>query len=87
MCIQGIQAAKLEAKKAGRPLVDGDVDCACASSCDVGCIHFGDLNDQNSKVAKLTRNNRAYYALDEIGVQPNVAYMVKVRNKVEEELA
>jgi MoCo/4Fe-4S cofactor protein with predicted Tat translocation signal len=80
MCQQRIQEGKLEAKKAGLPLADGAIQTACSEACPVGCIVFGDLNDINSMVNKKSQNVRAYHALEETGVKPNVYYMTKVRN-------
>ena len=31
-------------------------------------------------VRAISENNRAYHALEEIGVKPNIFYMTKVRN-------
>ena len=45
-----------------------------------GVISFGDLNDNDSEVNKISKNNRSYHALEEIGVKPNIFYMTKVRN-------
>jgi len=83
MCVQSIQAGKLEAKKAGRPVKDGDIETACSAACGMGAITFGDLNDKGSKVRGLADGDRAYHMLEEIGVRPNVSYQVKVRNTVE----
>ncbi len=80
MCVQRIQAGKLEAKKAGTPVPDGSIDTACSAACGNGAIVFGDLNDKKSKVAVQHDDERAYYALEEIGVKPNISYMTKVRN-------
>lgn len=87
MCVGRIQAGKLEAKKDGRPVRDGEVQTACAEACSVGAIHFGDLNDTGSQVNKISENNRSYHALEEIGVQPNIYYMVKVRNEESDQQA
>ncbi|MDG1781449.1 MAG: TAT-variant-translocated molybdopterin oxidoreductase [Flavobacteriales bacterium] len=84
MCVQRIQAGKLEAKKNSTPVADGDVVTACAEACSVGAIKFGDLNDKKSEVRETSENNRAYHALEEVGVKPNIFYMTKVRN-IEEE--
>ncbi len=79
-CVQRIQVAKLEAKKAGQPLQDGAFKTACEQACPTGAITFGDLNDPNSRVSKLMEEPRGYYALSEINVRPSIRYMVKVRN-------
>ena len=85
-CIQKIQAGKLEAKKEDRPVVDGDVTTACADACPSDAIIFGDWNDTESNVRQATDGKRAYQALEEIGVKPNIWYKTKVRN-VDEEVA
>ena len=80
-CVQSIQGAKLVAKKEDRPIVDGDVSTACSDSCPADAIHFGDWNDSTSKIYNSTQEPRAYQALEEIGVKPNIWYKVKVRNE------
>jgi Fe-S-cluster-containing dehydrogenase component len=79
-CVQRIQAAKLEAKKAGQPLKDGSFQTACQQACPTGAIVFGDLNDPNSRISKLMEEPRGYYALSGINTRPSIRYMVKVRN-------
>lgn len=83
MCIQRIQAGKLNAKMEKRKVVDGDITTACQTACPANAIVFGDLNDPNSEVAKALKNERVYYVLEEINVQPNIGYMTKVRNTFE----
>jgi len=83
MCIQRIQAGKLQAKIEKRPLKDGDVTTACAQACTANAIIFGDINDPNSEVSKALKNERVYYVLEELNVQPNIGYMTKVRNTFE----
>lgn len=80
-CVQKIQAGKLVAKKEGRPVMDGDVTTACADVCPTNAITVGDWNDVHSNVRKSTEDKRAYQALEEVGVKPNVWYKVKVRNE------
>jgi molybdopterin-containing oxidoreductase family iron-sulfur binding subunit len=80
MCVQRIQAGKLDAKMKGTPVQDGEIVTACAEACPTHAISFGDLNDENSKVRAEEEDKRSYHALDEIGVRPNVSYKVKVRN-------
>jgi molybdopterin-containing oxidoreductase family iron-sulfur binding subunit len=84
MCAQRTQAGKLEAKKAGIPLPDGLIKMACQQSCPTNAIVFGDANDPNSEVSKLRADDRNYFLLDELGVKPNISYLVKVRNQEEE---
>src|SRR3546814_3019334 len=65
-----------------RPLQDGDIETACSSSCPANAITFGDINDPESRVSKLLKDDRVYYALAEYNVQPGIGYMTLVRNKV-----
>lgn len=85
MCVQRLQAAKLEAKKAGQPIKDGTVKTACQAACSSGAIIFGDLNDKDSEVTKASVDERSYYLLEDIGVKPSNSYKLKVRN-IEEKM-
>lgn len=80
-CVQRIQSAKLESKKKGEALQDGEVKTACQTACPANAIKFGDLNDPNSEVAQLMNENyRSYGLLTYTGIKPTVNYMAKVRN-------
>ncbi|MBS1645733.1 MAG: TAT-variant-translocated molybdopterin oxidoreductase [Bacteroidetes bacterium] len=83
MCVQRLQAGKLEAKKAGTPIKDGSIQTACQQSCPTNAISFGDLNDAESHVSKERENERNYFLLEELGIKPTVSYLVKVRNQEE----
>ena len=83
MCIQRIQAGKLQAKIDKRPLKDGDIQVACQQTCPANAIIFGDGNDPESAVSKALQSERTYYVLEELNVQPGVGYQVKVRNTSE----
>jgi MoCo/4Fe-4S cofactor protein with predicted Tat translocation signal len=80
MCIQRIQSGKLKAKIEKRALVDGDVKVACQQTCPANAIVFGDANDPNSEVSKALTNERTYYVLEELNVQPGVGYATKITN-------
>jgi Fe-S-cluster-containing dehydrogenase component/anaerobic selenocysteine-containing dehydrogenase len=80
-CIQRIQESKMKAKLENRQLTDGEVLPACAQACPSGAIVFGDLNDENSQVAKLYKDPRNYFLLAELHTLPSVGYLTRVRNK------
>jgi molybdopterin-containing oxidoreductase family iron-sulfur binding subunit len=80
MCQQRIQAGKTEAKRNGTIVLDGMIQTACSEACPTNAIVFGDLNDVKSKNVARANNVRSYHALEEIGIQPNIYYMTKVRN-------
>jgi MoCo/4Fe-4S cofactor protein with predicted Tat translocation signal len=79
-CIQSIQSAKLTAKRENRKLADGDVKTACARTCPSNAIVFGDINDSNSEISKLYKNERSYHLLEEVNTRPSVVYLTKIRN-------
>lgn len=83
-CVQRIQAGKLVAKKDGRPVQDGDYTTACSDACPTNAIIVGDWNDLKSMVRESSEDTRAYQALEEVGVKPNVWFKVKVRNEKNE---
>ena len=88
-CVQRIQGGKLDAKKEGRKVIDGEIQTACASACPTSAIIFGDINDKGSNDGKgslvrtLFNNPRSYAVLEEVGTKPNVNYLTKIRNKPE----
>jgi molybdopterin-containing oxidoreductase family iron-sulfur binding subunit len=79
-CVQRIQASKLRAKREYKEMRDGDVKTACQQTCPADAIVFGDLNDPNSQVTKLTRTDRRFGLLAELGTRPRTTYLGKVRN-------
>jgi molybdopterin-containing oxidoreductase family iron-sulfur binding subunit len=81
LCVQRIHDAKVEAKRAGRPVQDGDIQPACAQSCPANAIVFGDMNDPDSRLMKLKKDPRHYEVLAETGVRPVVGYLSVVRNR------
>jgi molybdopterin-containing oxidoreductase family iron-sulfur binding subunit len=80
MCIQMTQKTILDAKRDGREIKDGEFQTACSNACSSGAMVFGDVNDKESKVAKLAEDDRMYHLLEHVGTKPNVIYHVKVRN-------
>ena len=80
MCIQMTQKTILDAKRDGRAIVDGEFQTACSNACSTGAMMFGDVNDTESTIAKLAKDERMYHLLESVGTKPNVVYQVKVRN-------
>ena len=50
---------------------------ACSESCPADAIYFGDLEDHESKVFKLSRSPRAFKELEDLGTEPKVIYLSK----------
>ncbi|MBS7566117.1 TAT-variant-translocated molybdopterin oxidoreductase [Mucilaginibacter sp. Bleaf8] len=83
MCVQRIQAGKLQAKLEKRPLRDGEIKVACQQTCPANAIIFGNQKDPNSEVSRALRSERNYYVLEELNVKPGIGYQAKVRNRTE----
>ena len=80
-CVQRIKEGKNKAKYDGKALKDGDIKVACETACPTDAITFGDLNDDNSRVAKIFKaEERSYALLEEWFAKPSVRYMSKIRN-------
>jgi molybdopterin-containing oxidoreductase family iron-sulfur binding subunit len=80
LCVQRIQAGKLQAKKEGRKPHDGEIKTACAQACPADAIVFGDYLNPESQAAKMKEDPRSYHVLAHLNTQPNIYYQVKVRN-------
>ena len=74
-CIQRIKTAEIKAKAEKRPLKDGEFNPACVQSCPAGAMIFGDLNDPESRVSRLSKSNRGTTFLEELGTHPKVVYL------------
>jgi MoCo/4Fe-4S cofactor protein with predicted Tat translocation signal len=80
-CVQRIQEKKIQAKSEGRRLLqDGEVQPACMQTCPTEAIVFGNMNDPNSRVAQLKKQQRNYVLLEELNVRPRTSYLAKLRN-------
>ncbi|MGI8962684.1 MAG: TAT-variant-translocated molybdopterin oxidoreductase [Bryobacteraceae bacterium] len=82
-CIQRIEEVKIQAEKEERRARDGEIQTACQQVCPTQAITFGDLNDPNSKVAKLQALKRNYGLLDDLNTRPRTTYLGYVRNSNE----
>lgn len=83
-CVQRLQSAKLDAKKEGRPVKDGEAVTACQQACPAEAIVFGNVNDKESRIYKLRheeQTHRGYHVLEVLHTLPNITYLAKIRNK------
>jgi MoCo/4Fe-4S cofactor protein with predicted Tat translocation signal len=95
-CVQRIQNGKIRVKaqiRAGQRagavqgvIPDGEIETACQMACPTEAIVFGDLSDQDSRVAKLhaprgaNGDRRSYALLPETYTKPRTRYLARVRN-------
>ena len=79
-CVQRINAAKIDSEKQNRAVADGEIKTACQQACPADAIVFGNLNDANSRVARLQAEVRNYSLLGDLNTRPRTTYLAAVRN-------
>lgn len=79
-CIQRIQEAKIGAELENRPVRDGEIVTACQAVCPTETIVFGNINDPNSRVARLKAERRNYSLLSDLNTRPRTTYLSALRN-------
>lgn len=80
-CIQRIRNARDRAKDEGRLLRDGEVMPACAQTCPMGAITFGNLLDPGSRVSLLIKEAGIYRIQEFLGTEPAVYYLKRPEKK------
>lgn len=79
-CVQRINAARITAEKEDRRIRDGEIVTACQAACPAEAITFGDINDPNSRVAKLKATSLNYGLLTELNTRPRTTYLARLKN-------
>ena len=79
-CVQRINEARIESKKTGGVLKDGDIQTACQQACPTKTIVFGNISDPTAEVSKLRNDPRAYLLLEELQTRPRTSHLAKLRN-------
>jgi molybdopterin-containing oxidoreductase family iron-sulfur binding subunit len=79
-CIQRINAAKIDSERENRRVRDGEIQTACQATCPAEAISFGDINDKDSQVSKLKKNERNYGLLADLNTRPRTTFLATLRN-------
>jgi MoCo/4Fe-4S cofactor protein with predicted Tat translocation signal len=79
-CVQRINAGRVQAEREGRSVRDGEIVTACQASCPTEAIIFGNINDPNSRVAKMKGTPLNYGLLTELNTRPRTTYLARLRN-------
>jgi molybdopterin-containing oxidoreductase family iron-sulfur binding subunit len=79
-CVQRINKARIEAKREGRLVHDGEIKTACQTACPSQAIDFGNINDPQSRVSLRKQNPRDYGLLADIGTRPRTTYLAQLKN-------
>jgi molybdopterin-containing oxidoreductase family iron-sulfur binding subunit len=92
-CVQRIHGAEIKARAEAMQekgtskdvqVPDGMIVTACQQACPTQAIVFGNLNDPQSLVSRIQRENtRAYSPLEELNVRPRTKHLAKLRNPSE----
>jgi molybdopterin-containing oxidoreductase family iron-sulfur binding subunit len=79
-CVQRIEETRITAANQDRPIRDGEIVTACQQACPTEAIVFGDINDKDSRVAKLKADARNYGILTELNTHPRTTYLAGLTN-------
>jgi molybdopterin-containing oxidoreductase family iron-sulfur binding subunit len=79
-CVQRITNTRIRSENEERRIADGEVLTACQQVCPTSAIVFGDINDANSRVAKLKTDPRTYGILEDLNTRPRTTHMAAVLN-------
>ncbi|MFW5658612.1 MAG: TAT-variant-translocated molybdopterin oxidoreductase [Bacteroidota bacterium] len=81
-CTQRLQEAKVNAQREERRVRDEDTHTACSKACPSGSIKFGDINDPDSEVHKLFKEEgHMFFVIEEVKTLPSIGYLANIRNR------
>jgi len=80
-CVQRIEEVRIKTRAEGRRAIrEGEIQTACQQTCPAEAIVFGNINDPQSRVSKLKKQERNYAMLAELDLKPRTTYLARLRN-------
>lgn len=79
-CVQRINLARIEAKKSGDKISDGQITTACEQACPTESIVFGNINDPKSRVSHYKASELNYGILTDLNTRPRTTYLAALKN-------
>ncbi len=79
-CVQRINEAKITAEKENRSVRDGEIKTACQQTCPTEAIVFGDINDPESRVSRLKKQERNFGMFADLNTRPRTTYLARITN-------
>lgn len=84
-CIQRIEEAKIARLVEAGPRNKNEfpvkeIKTACQQACPSDALVFGDIDDPNSRVARLRQSDRGYVMLKYLNAAPRVTYLARIKN-------
>ena len=79
-CVQRINLARIEAKKSGEAIGDGEITTACEQACPTESIVFGNINDPKSRVSHYKASELNYGILTDLNTRPRTTYLAALKN-------
>ena len=74
-CNHRLMKARDNARAEDRELLPGEYQPACVDVCPTKAMVFGDLEDPESAVSKMSRSKRAFRLMEDLGTEPKVYYL------------
>jgi molybdopterin-containing oxidoreductase family iron-sulfur binding subunit len=79
-CVQRINEARIDSERENRTIQEAELQTACQQACPADAVVFGNINDPNTRVAKLKAQTRNYGLLADLNTRPRTTYLAAVNN-------
>jgi molybdopterin-containing oxidoreductase family iron-sulfur binding subunit len=79
-CVQRVRRTQVQARLEDRGVRAGEVRTACQQACPTHAIVFGSLTNPEEELVRWRENGRAYAVLHDLGTEPRVRYLARLRN-------